>query len=149
MDSSYNQIEENIRPPDEVRREKLIEHNMSEFEKEIDKALNLSAEEFRKQQEYYDKYEEHLINEYGNSCKKKREIFEKFLLDLNRLIKYDKEIKEIFNIIEPIIESYCNEYIQYINLDVITYHKIFDTLNKTRVNKETLEILKNIILREE
>jgi hypothetical protein len=148
MDSSFNQIEENIRPPDEVKREQLIEHNMSDFEKEIDKALNLSAEEFRKQQEYYDKYEEQLINEYGNSCKKKREIFENFLLDLNRLIKYDKEIKEIFNIIEPIIESYCNEYIQYINLDGITYHKIFDTLNKTRVNKDTLEILKNIILRE-
>lgn len=146
MANPFNEIEDNIRPPDEVRSERLIEDNRSEFEKQIDEALYSSIEEFNKQKEFNDKYEEELKNDYLNKCKKRKETFEGFLFSLKKLIKYDKEIKEIYNIIEPIIDSYCSQYIEVCQLDPITFDKIFSVLSKTRTNKETIEILKTIIL---
>lgn len=154
MDSSEDEIyptdeiDDNIRPPDKVIRERLIdiEDTRNNFEKEMDKALYMSIEEYKKQEELYDKYEEYLKNEYFNEVKKRRENFEGFLFDLNKLMKYDKEIKEIFDIIEPIIESYCFQYSENFHLDKLTYDKIFTTLNKTRTNKKSLELLKTIII---
>jgi hypothetical protein len=65
---------------------------------------------------------------------------------LNKLIKYDKEIKEIYDIITPIIDLYCNQHIEVVHLDKITYDKIFKTISKIRINKHTFEIIKTIIL---
>lgn len=143
-----DETEDNIRPPDKVVREQLMQDNRTDFEKEIDEALYLSMEEYKEQQEHYNKYEEQIIKEHLNITVKRKEIFEVLLLDINRLTKYDKEIKEIFNIIEPIIELYCNSYIENISLDKVTYDKIFNVLSKTRVNKQGLEHLKTIIFSE-
>lgn len=148
MDNSFDEMEDNIRPPDEVIREQLIEDTRSDFQKEMDQAFLASIEEFKKQQDIFNKYEEQIIKEHLNECTKRKEIFEVFLLDLNKIIKYDKEIEEIFNIIEPIVDIYCNMHIETVNLDEVTYDKIFGTLCKTRVNKRGLDCLRSIILRE-
>jgi hypothetical protein len=144
----FDETEDNIRPPDKVKVEKLVEDTRSNYEKEIDDALYISMKEYKKQQECYDIYEEQIMEEYVNLCAKRKEIFEVFLFNLNRLIKYDKEIKEILDIIDPIIESYCNQYIEFVILDELTYDKIFNTLDKVRLNRQTFEILKTIIVKE-
>ena len=148
MDNSIDDMEDNIRPPDEVRVEKLLEDTRSDFEKDIDRALYLSFQEVMNQEEINRKYEEQLINEYTSEVNKRKEKFSKFLLDLNRLIKFDKDIKEIYDIIEPIIDSYCLQHINICELDKITYEKIFKLLNKTRTDKDALELLKTIIIKE-
>ena len=148
MKKSFDEMEDNIRPPDKVVRQKLIQDTRSEFDNEIDQALYASVEEFKKQQELYNRYEEDVINEFLNECIKRKKVFELFLLDLNKIVKYDKEIKEIFNIIEPIIDLYCNQQIEIVHLEEVTYEKIFVTLGKTRVNKVGLDCLKTIILKE-
>lgn len=140
--------EDNIRPPDEVIRERLIENTVSDYEKQIHEAIQLSMEELKQQQLIQDNYEKDLVIQYLNECKKRRELFEEFLLNLNKLIKYDKEIKEIYDIISPIIELYCSQHIEVVNLDKITCDKIFNVLSKTRINKQTFEIIKSIILHE-
>jgi hypothetical protein len=86
-----------------------------------------------------------VLNNYLHECKKRSEIFEELLLILNKLIKYDKEIKEIYDIITPIIDLYCNQHIEVVHLDKITYDKIFKTISKIRINKHTFEIIKTII----
>jgi len=144
----FDETEDNIRPPDKVKVEKLVEDTRSNYEKEIDDALYISMKEYKKQQECYDTYEEQIMEEYVNVCTKRKEIFEVFLFNLNRLIKYDKEIKEILDIIDPIIDSYCNQYIEFVILDELTYDKIFNTLDKVRLNRQTFEILKTIIVKE-
>jgi hypothetical protein len=146
MNNSFDDMEDDIRPPDEVKRETLIYDTRDDFEKELDNAIQASMEAFIEQQKIHDKYEEDVMNEFIKEKTKRKEIFEKLLFDLNKLIKYDKEIKEIYEIIYPIIELYCNQYIEVIHLDQITHDKIFTILNKIRINKNGLDSFKNIIL---
>ena len=80
---------------------------------------------------------------------KRRKMFEKLLFDLNRISKFDREIREIFNIIEPIIECYSSpQYMNTYQLDNITYEKIFSLLATIRTDKTCIENLKNIITKQ-
>ena len=66
---------------------------------------------------------------------------------MNKLLRFDKDIKEIYEIIEPIIESYCAQYTEIIELDDVTYEKIFKVLGTIRTNKNNIELLKTILIR--
>jgi hypothetical protein len=68
--------EDDIRPPDEVIQERLIEDTRTYFEKQMDEALLQSMEEFKQQQLIQDKYEKDVLNNYLHECKKRSEIFE-------------------------------------------------------------------------
>lgn len=148
MDNSFNDTEDIIRPPDEVRVEQLLEDTRSDFEKEMEKAIQLSLQEAIFEEENARKYEEQIIQEHKSEVNRRKNIFTKFLFDLNKLIKFDKDVKEIYEIIEPIIDSYCLIHLQVCELDEITYEKIFTLLNKIRTDKNALEILKTIIIKE-
>jgi hypothetical protein len=148
MDNSFDDTEDNIRHPDEVKREQLLQDTRSVFQKEMDEAIYLSFQEVKNQQEISRKYEEQLIQEYNSEVNRRKEIFTKFIFDLNRLIKIDKDVKEIYYIIEPIIDSYCLQYLQVCELDEITYEKIFNLLSKIRTDKSAVEILKIIIIKD-
>lgn len=149
MDDSFNDFEDNIRPPDEVRKERLMEDTRSDFQKEIDEAMYLSMQEMKQVQDINEQYEEEIMKQYNEETIRRKEIFTKFLLDLNRLNKIDKEVREIYEIVEPIIDSYCLQYIQICELDSETYEKIFKLLGKIRTDKNAIEILKTIILKDE
>ena len=147
MDPSFNDFEDEIRAPDEVKSEQLMNDNRSEFDKQMDEALYLSLQEIKLQQEISSKYEEEIIQNYYNEINERREKFGGLLLDINKLIRFDKDIKEIYEIIEPIIESYCNQYIEYVELDEDTYDRIFKVIGTIRTNKKKLDLLKEIIFR--
>ena len=149
MDSSFNDIDDNIRPPEESFNERLLEDTRTEFEKQIDEAMYLSMKEINQQQDINRQYEEQLMKDYFEESNRRKDIFKDFLFNLNKLIKFDKDIREIYNIIEPIIESYCGQYIQSCELDTETYDKIFDTLKKIRNNQIAFDTLKSIILMEQ
>lgn len=141
--------DDNIRPPDAVVSDQLLEDTRSDFEKEIDEAIYLSYQDIREKQELSKKYEEQLIKDYNEESSRRKLIFEKFLFDLNKVSKIDKEVREIYDIIEPIIESYCSQYINKCDLDIQTYEKIFNLLGKVRTDKNAIETLKTIILKDE
>ena len=109
--------DDNIRPPDDVVSEQLLEDTRSNFEKEIDEALYLSFQDMREKEDLSRKYEEQILKDYNEETFKRKQIFEKFLFDLNKISKIDKEIREIYDIIDPIIESYC--YNLLINVSLI------------------------------
>ena len=83
MNNSFDNMEDDIRPPDEVKRETLIYDTRDDFEKELDNAIQASMEAFIEQQKIHDKYEEDVMNEFINESIKRREMFEKLLFDLN------------------------------------------------------------------
>lgn len=139
-------MDEEIRAPDEVINEQLLPDNRSEFEKQLDEAMYLSLQEMKETEASLQKYEDELIKQYVDETNRRKEKFTSFLFDLNRLIKFDKEVREIYEIIEPIIDSYCGQIIQICELDEETYKKIFSILNKIRVNKIGLDLLKTIIV---
>ena len=148
MDPSFNDFEdEEVRAPDEVKREQLMNDNRCEFQKQMDEALFLSLQEIKNVEEVNKQYEELIIQNYHNEINKRREKFGGLLLDINKLIRFDKDIKEIYEIIEPIIESYCNQYIEYVELDEDTYDRIFKVIGTIRTNKKNLDLLKEIIFR--
>jgi hypothetical protein len=148
MDNSFNDTEDNIRPPDEVKIEQLLEDTRSNFEKEIDQAIYLSFQDLINQQENSRKYEEQILKEYNEESNRRKEIFREFLLSLNKISRFDLEIREIYEIIEPIIDSYCNQYIEVCELDKQMYDKIFGLLKKIRNNQVALNILNTIIIKE-
>jgi hypothetical protein len=143
----YNFQEDNIRAPDEVVRETLLEDTRSDFEKQLDEAMYLSMYEINQQRDIYDEYEKKLIEDHKFETDSRNEIFKDFMFNINKIGKFDKEVREIYEILDPIIESYCKQYIQTCELDVETYDKIFNTLKKIRNNQQVLDILKTILLK--
>jgi hypothetical protein len=157
MDSSFNVIDnfdnfdnfdtDEIRPPDQIKKEQLMEDTRSEYDREIEEAIYLSMQEVRDQEILNEKFEEEIINKYINGRNERREKFSDLLINMNKLFKFDKDIKELYNFLEPIIEAYCNYYIVNYEVDEKTYDKIFQVLGTIRINKNTLDILKEIIVK--
>jgi mRNA-degrading endonuclease HigB of HigAB toxin-antitoxin module len=141
--------EYNIRLPDEVKRETLIEDIdiRSSFEKQIDEALFKSIQEYHEHEQKIKEYETRIINESFQETEDRKQQFASLLHDVNKVSKFDTQIKEIYTIIEPIIESYCAQFITNYEFDEITYEKIFTTLSTIRTNKNNIELLKTIIIK--
>ena len=147
MDFSFNDIENGLRPPDKVFKEQLVEENKSDFEKEMDKALRVSLEEADLINDLNDDFEKELIQKFEKEKMERKEIFGKFLLDLNRLIRFDKNVKDVYEIIEPIIDGYCNQIIYICEFDTQTYDNIFKLLSTIRTDNKCIDILKTILIR--
>jgi hypothetical protein len=147
MDFSFNELDNNIRPADEVFKEQLMEDNRSDFEKEMDEALRISFEEANLLNNLNKDFEEELIEKFEKEKIERKELFTKFLLDLNRIIRFDKDVKDVYEIIEPIIETYCNQFIEMCEFDGETYDKIFKVLSTVRTDRKCVDILKAILIR--
>lgn len=141
--------EDNIRQPDDAFKETLLEDTRSDFEKQLDEALQLSMQEINQQLNINKKYEEQLLKDYYTEIERRSNIFKNFLFNINKVGKFDNKIEEIYNIIDPIIDSYCGQFIDNCKLDKETYNKIFDTLKQIRNDQQAFDILKTIILIEE
>jgi hypothetical protein len=144
---NYNEnYEDNIRQPDKVIKKQIIPDMRRIFDKELEEALYLSMKETIDEQKRNLEYEEQIMNNYLNETCKRREKFYDLLFDLNKVSKFDKTIKEIYQVIEPMIETYCNQFVECYNVDEETYTNIFKTLSTIRTNKKNIENLKTIIL---
>lgn len=139
-------MDDEIRPPDEIITEQLLPDNRSDFDREMEEAIYISEQEFREKEQSYKMHEDQILEEYNNETNKRRQVFEKLLFDLNKIGKIDKEIKGIYDIIEPIIDAYCLQYIITCELDVYTYKKIFNLLGKIRTDKNAVQVLQMIII---
>jgi hypothetical protein len=151
-DNENNDNENNdndIRAPDIVKKEQLLQDNRSEYDKQMDEAMYLSIQEFKNQEESNQKYEDELIIEHIRIINERKDLFRAFLFDLNKLIRFDKDMKEIYEIIEPIIDYYCAQYITQCEIDPITYDRIFKVIGNIRTNKNNIELLKKIIIKSE
>jgi hypothetical protein len=138
--------EGNIRPPDEVKRETLIEDTRSTFQKEIDVAVYQSIQEHEEYVKQMADFETKIMYESSLETENRTKQFSCLLHDIDKISRFDKQIKEIYNIIEPIIESYCFQLIINYEFDKITYEKIFTTLSTIRTNKKDIELLKTVII---
>lgn len=133
---------DDIRCPDKVKREILFDDTRSDFERQLDEALYVSLQESEEKNKVY---EDEIYNNYFTETARRKEAFRELLFDLRKLIKFDKEIKEIYEIIEPIIEAYCSQFINCFEADEETYDRIFGVLGTIRTNKNNIELCKGII----
>jgi hypothetical protein len=148
MDASFNDYDnaDEIRQPDEVIREQLVEDTRCDFQKQMDEALYLSMQEVINQEKINKSYEDEIVNNYLKETTERREKFGKLLMDMNKLIRLDAKIKEIYEIIEPVIFTYCEQHIEIWETDEETYEKIFKNLSTIRTDKTAVELLKRIII---
>jgi len=131
-----------IRPPDSVKNEQLLTDTRSNFDKQLEEALQLSLQESETQ---CNQFEESIKKDYIIQTIERKEQFREFLFCINRVLRFDKNLKEVYEIIDPIIEAYCNKFIQNYTVDEFTYERIFQVLGTIRINKKTIELLQTII----
>jgi len=146
MDASDNYYDEEIRPPDEVKKEKLIPNRMNTYDIELEEALYLSMQETLQEQRKNQEYEDKLINDYLKETEIRREKFHSLLFDIKKVSQFDKSIKDVYEIIEPIIDAYCNQNLQFYTVDEKTYNSIFNNLSTIRTNKKNIDNLKKLII---
>ena len=141
-----NNSEDNIRKPDEVVRETLLEDNRDNYQKQIDEAMYLSMQEMNQEREINHEYEEKILKDYADETNRRVNLFKNFMANITKLCKFDNEVREIYNILDPIIDSYCGQFIETCELDQQTYDKNFDILKKIRNDQQAFDTLKTIIL---
>ena len=145
-------MDESIRTPDSIINEQLIqeENILMPYDIDIEDAIYLSFQETNqcdKLNKENEKYEEELIQQFQKETIERKNKFSEILFKLERLAKIDKEIKEVYEIVGPIIESYCNQMIEFCELDEKTHEKIFYIISKIRINKQNVDMFKSIIVK--
>ena len=140
MDSSMNFYQENIRPPDKTKREKLLKNNINQYndDKDLSEALHQSLKLYQNEVQKYEDFEKKILEQQELEIHKRKDLIRTILFEFNRIKKYDKKLNELFEIIEPILDSYCNLEFDHCNLDKQTYNTIFSGLAKTRININVL-----------
>lgn len=138
--------QEDIRIPDETRFAQLLEDNRSQYEKDIDDVILLSMKDISIYNTKESDYERLIIEEYINETKKRHELFEPILFEINKVSIFDKEIKEVYQIIKPIMDSYCNRLIDRYEFDELIYIFIFKILNSLRISKQNIQLFEPIFL---
>ena len=135
---------QNIRIPDETRFSQLLEDKRSEYEKNIDEALFISMNEIDVYNTNSNNYEQSIIEEYNNETNKRQSLLAPILFEIQRISNFDEEIKEMYKIIKPIIDSYCNRYIDNYEFDEITYNYIFKNIRSLRISNINIMFLETI-----
>ena len=166
MDNDLNDNENEIRVPDQPIRQRLIEDNLFHFtndndndnyDDELERAIMESMYEYRllyefNQEEEKEEEEEEnneIINELVEEMKNETiSILPIFKTKIMRLIHFDKQLKELWEKICPIIELYeCGQIIHHI-VDEATYNTMFHTLKTIRIPKEEQALLETIFIKQ-
>ena len=149
---------DDIRPPDNTKIEQLIDSDSFSFfsssyttndnfveEQDISEAILHSIQDWKELQKINDEYEKKVIENYNNIRLERENMFQPFLVRLKKISKYDKNLGEIVEIIENIIENYCLGYMDTCELDHETRSKIFNEISNIRAEKKAIDLLKSII----
>jgi hypothetical protein len=138
-------MDKNIRLPDSIITDQLIQNNISDYDKQINEALYSSLLDIKNINSKNEEYEKFLMKEFEKESIERKNKFNEFILTMNRLIHFDSEIKKAYEIIKPIIELYCKQIVQYSELDKKAYEKVFNILSKKNINIKNIDLLKSII----
>jgi hypothetical protein len=74
--------------------------------------------------------------------------FKYVLLKIKKISMIDPQILKFYNIIEPMIDSYCGCNIDIHECDKAMYDEIFSTLKTIRLTETELELFKNLFVME-
>lgn len=165
--NSNNFIEEEIRSPDNPIREILVNSNInydinynnnydinynnydnydniSIIPNEYDTELQLAINESIKEQEEYEKKQFETLEK----TRLRVQTFKDVLFKIKKISMIDSQILKLYNIIEPMIDSYCACNIDIYECDKVMYDEIFGTLKTIRLTESELELFKNLFVME-
>jgi hypothetical protein len=148
--------DDNIRLPDSIIREKLIDNDIMDYnfimsynENEYNNNFEIELKQIMEQSklEYEEKELLDIQIDLVNNLEKRENIFKDFRKIMKRLISFDNELKSIYIMIIPILDLYESNLLDNYYIDENTYIRIFNILEKTRVSKSDIELLKTIIIK--
>jgi len=156
MENNQNNFDydyDNVREPDKVIKDCLLGNDndndngnyTNSYDQELNEAMELSLNEIIHINDEQSTYEKFIIENYEKILKERKATFAELTISMNRIKNFDKNILELYEIIEPIIELYCNQHIEKFTVDNLTHKKIFSDLKTLRINKKIIELLQNII----
>ena len=146
----YENNEQEIRPPDNPIREMLVNDyyyndNIIPCDyDDYDNALQLAFIESMKEQEEYEKKQLEMLEK----TRLRVQTFKDVLLKIKKISMIDPQILKLYNIIEPMIDSYCACNIDIYECDKAMYDEIFSTLKTIRLTESELELFKNLFVME-
>ncbi len=147
--TDYENIEQEIRPPDNPIRERLIDYNYNynynDFNNHYDYdniELEMAINESIKEQEEQEKKQLEILEK----TRTRVESFKDVLFKIKKISMLDNKILKMYNIIEPIIYSYCECKIDVYRCDNIIYNEIFGTLKTIRLNQTEFELFKKLFV---
>ena len=149
--TDYEEFDEEIRIPDNTIREVLVNdynnnnyiyNNYNNYNNSRDYELQLAINESIKEQEEYRIKQLEIMEK----TRLRMESFKDVLFKIKKISMIDAKILKFYNIIEPIIESYCACNIDVYACDKALYDEIFSTLKTIRFTKLEIELFKNLFI---
>ena len=148
--NDYENNEQEIRPPDNPIREILVNnynynyiepyiHNDDDYD---NNQLELAINESIKEQEEYEKKQLKMLEK----TRLRVQTFKDVLFKIKKISMIDSQILKLYNIIEPMIDSYCACNIDIYECDKAMYDEIFGTLKTIRLTESELELFKNLFV---
>lgn len=129
--------------------ESFNQYNNQDNNQDLQKILKESIEEYETMKSIYQSYEETLLNKHLQEKNRRLDIFSNFIKELHKLKKIDNNVNtnNVVDIIEKIIESYCEQEIEIYEVDEELYNKIFKYIKSIRNTENIKNILEKIILK--
>ena len=139
--------EDDIRAPDKVIKETLVDPNMNDYnyneEKMIEHILQQSMMEFEKNTAIHEDNVMQFIAEEG---KKRLDFFVSIKQKINKILKLDKQNTQVYEEILNVIALYEEQYITVYKCNQEEYNKIFCILNTIRLTKEEIEKINKLFI---
>jgi sulfite reductase alpha subunit-like flavoprotein len=137
---------EYIREPDNPVCEQLIPSGVKDdFEIQMEEVLYNSLQEYQNCQKEMDEFEYNIKKEYEDECARRKLLFTDMFQIIKRVSAHDIKIKDVLEILEPIVEMYVEQIINSYEVDNESYNVIFKTLSLIRLKPVMIENLKSII----
>jgi hypothetical protein len=148
-----NDTNENVRQPDQVIVETLID-NASDFydydneaylyNEEINRTINVSMLELKRKEELEELELLRLITEERDTVLQK---FSTIKDKINKIYHIDKSNSQIYEIVLSYIELYEITYILHHEIDKQTYDKIFSCINRIRFTNEEKQLFDELFIK--
>lgn len=132
-----------VRAPDAVIVDRLNDAPQTDYEFELAEAIHQSQNAFLADQIAF---EQNVVQTYRATYQSRKKVFEKLLFDLQKVGRIDKDIQFVYDLLEPVLEAYCAQYIETCNLGAETHAKVFRLLKSVRTDKEAIEALNSILI---
>lgn len=148
--NNNNNDNDDIRPPDPVKRERLIDppyqeynynfYNKNEYDYDIDDILKMSLENFELEEE------QKVLDFLSNERKKLFEKYDNIKKKIRKIQFFDTINNPLYEIIVAIIEMYEMEAINTYKLDEKSYNDIMKLIKSIRLTNEEKELLVKLII---
>jgi len=149
---NFNDNNDNIREPDPVKKEQLIDNNniydyinpiIQNYDDELDKALELSKKEFELIQ---DEQEKHVFELIKKEEEDRKNEFKTIKLKLNKILLFDRPNCGKYELILSLIQLYEENCIKEYKSIESEYNNLFKLLKSIRLTNQELESLRKLII---